>query len=136
MANPPGWLGLGMVPPQTAQRFGLDAAPVAANGRVEFTARALGAMLWSAATDPRRRVCIDYADLPAAVWQQVAVHFGLEIDAAAIERMTEQSRFYSKDPAAQPFSQASPEDRPVTEAMREAAERFAEPGYRALASLA
>jgi hypothetical protein len=104
--------------------------------RPEFTARALGAMLWSAATDPRRRLCIDHADLPAAVWQRIAPHFGLEIDAAAIERMTEQSRFYSKDPAAQPFSQAGPEDRPVTEAMQEAAERFAEPGYRALASLA
>jgi hypothetical protein len=87
-----------------------------------------------AATDPRRRLCIDHADLPAAAWQRIAPHFGLEIDAAAIERMTEQSRFYSKDPAAQPFSQPSPQDRPVTEAMREAAERFAEPGYRALAT--
>ena len=57
-------------------------------------------MLWSAATDPGGRVCIDHADLPAAVWQRVAPHFGIEIDAAAIERMTERSRFYSKDPAA------------------------------------
>jgi hypothetical protein len=68
------------------------------------------------------------------VWQRVAPHFGLEIDSAAIERMAEQSRFYSKDPALRPFSEAGPDDRPVSEAMREAAQRFAEPGYRALAS--
>ena len=68
------------------------------------------------------------------MWQRVAPHFGLEIDAAAIERMTEESRFYSKDPAPRVFSGDCPERRPVTDAMREAAERFAEPGYRALAS--
>jgi hypothetical protein len=101
--------------------------------RSEFTARALGAMLWSAATDPGRRICIDHAELPAAVWQRVAAHFGLEIDAAAIERMTEQSLFYSKDAAPRAFSGDVPEQHPVTDAMREAAERFAEPGYRLLA---
>jgi len=134
LANPPGWLGRQTASPRAARLFGLDSAAVPAMTRDEFTARALGAMLESAATDPGRRLCIDHADLPAASWRRVAPHFGLEIDTAAIERMTEQSRFYSKDPALQPFSEAGPEYRPVTEAMREAAERFAEPGYRALAS--
>jgi hypothetical protein len=91
-------------------------------------------MLWSAATDPGRRLCIDHAELPAAVWQRVAAHFGLEINAAAIERMTELSRFYSKDPTPRVFHGDGSERGPVTDAMREAAERFAEPGYRALAS--
>jgi hypothetical protein len=134
LANPPGWLGLGMVPAQTSRRFGLDPGAAEAISRPEFTARALGAMLWSAATDPGGRLCIDYDELPAAVWQQVAVHFGLEIDAAAIERMTEQSRFYSKDSEPQVFSGDTLERRPMSDAIREAAERFAEPGYRALAS--
>ena len=61
-------------------------------------------------------------------------HFGLEIDADAIERMSEESRFYSKDAAPRVFSGDAPEHRPVTDAIREAAERFAEPGYCALAS--
>jgi hypothetical protein len=134
VANPPGWLGRQTASPRAARLFGLDPAAVPAMTRAEFTARALGAMLESAATDPGQRLCIDHADLPAAIWQRVAPHFGLEIDTAAIERMTDQSRFYSKDPAPQPFSEAGPENRPVTEAMREAAQRFAEPGYRALAS--
>jgi hypothetical protein len=132
LANPPGWLGSQTVPPRTARHFGID--PAADMTLPEFTARALGAMVWSAATDPGGRLCIDHADLPAAVWQRVAPHFGLEIDAVAIKRMTEQSRFYSKDPTSQAFSEPDPQDRPVTEEMREAAERFAEPGYRALAS--
>jgi hypothetical protein len=134
LANPPGWLGLGATPPATARLFGLDPVAVPARGRVEFTARALGAMLWSAATDPNRRLSIDYADLPAAIWRQVAPHFGIEADAASVERMTEESRFYSKDAAPREFSVGAGERRPMTDAIREAAERFAEPGYRALAT--
>ncbi len=135
LANPPGWLARHAAP-RAAQLFGLDPAAVLTAAGVEFTARALGAMLESAAADPHRRLCIDHADLPDAVWRRAAPHFGLELDTAAIEQMTEQSRFYSKDPARRPFSDPGLGYRPVTEAMREAAERFAEPGYRALASRA
>ena len=102
--------------------------------RAEFAARALGAMLEAAATDPARRLSIDHADLPAAVWKRVAPHLGFEADRAAIERMTQESRFYAKDPAPRVFAGDASERRPMTDAMREAAQRFAEPGYRALAS--
>ncbi len=136
LAAPPGWLGHQVVPPQTAQLFGIDPATVPTMTRAEFAARALGAMLLSAATGPARRLCIDHAELPNAVWQRVAPHFGIEIDAPAIERMTEQSRFYSKAGEAQQFSGDDPERRPVTDEIRDAAQRFAEPGYRQLASRA
>jgi hypothetical protein len=72
--------------------------------------------------------------LPAAVWRRVAPHFGIEIDLATIERMTEQSEFYSKDSEPQAFSDDQQERRPVTDEMREAARRFAESGYRLLAA--
>jgi hypothetical protein len=136
LAEPPGWLGLQAAPPRAAQRFGLDPAAVPAMPRAEFAARALGAMLEAAASDPDRRLLIDYADLPAAVWQRVAPHFGLEADSAAVERMLEESRFYAKAPGARVFAGDAPQRRPITDAMREAAQRFAEPGYRALASMA
>jgi hypothetical protein len=132
LAKPPGWLGLQAAPQGAARRFGLDPAAVPAMGRAEFAARALGAMLEAAAIDPARRLCIDHADLPAAVWNRVAPHLRLETDAAAIRRMIDESRFYSKDPAPRLFSGDAPERRPVTDAMREAAQRFAEAGYRAL----
>jgi len=134
LAKPPGWLGLQAAPERAARRLGLDPAAVPTMGREEFGARALGAMLEAAATDSAQRLCIDHADLPAAVWQRVAPHFGLDADAAAIERMVEESRFYAKDPAARVFAGDEPERRPMTDAMRQAAQRFAEPGYRALAS--
>jgi hypothetical protein len=134
LATPPDWLGHQEPQPQIARHFGIDPATVSTMTRAEFTARALGAMLFSASTGPARRVCIDHAELPTAVWQRVAPHFGIEIDAAAIERMTEQAKVYSKDTEAQQFSGDDPAFRPVTDEMGEAAQRFAEPGYRQLAS--
>jgi len=134
LATPPGWLGLQAPPQRAVRRFGLDPAAVSAMTRAEFAARALGAMLDAAATDSAGRICIDHADLPAAVWQRVAPHFGLQADPAAIERMIEESRFYAKDPASGIFTGDAPDRRPMTGAMRDAAQRFAEPGYRALAS--
>jgi hypothetical protein len=131
LANPPGWLGLQAAPQQAARRFGLDQAAVPAMGLVEFAARVLGALLEAAMRDPAQRLCIDHADLPDAIWQRVAPHLGLEIGQSAIDRMIEESRYYSKDSAPRLFV---PEHRPVTDEMREAAQRFAEPGYRALAS--
>ena len=140
LAEPPGWLGLQAEPARAARRFGFDPVLVRPPSRpchvTEFAARALGAMLEAAASDPARRLCIDHADLPAAVWERVVPHFGLEADATAIERMTAESRFYAKDPAsARFFVGDDPGRRPMTDAMRVAAERFAERAYRALASL-
>jgi hypothetical protein len=136
LAEPPGWLGLQGRPERAERLFGLDASAVPAMSRVEFAARVLGAMLDAAATDPYPRLLIDYADLPAAVWQRVAPHFGLEADAVVIERMTEEARFYSKDSAPRVFAGDAGERRPVSDEMRSAAERFAQPGYRTVASRA
>ena len=48
--------------------------------------------------------------------------------------MTEESRFYAKDLEPRIFTGDILEQRPMTDEIREAARRFAEPGYRALAS--
>ncbi len=134
LAEPPGWLGLQAAPDRAARRFGLDPAAVPNMARVEFAARALGAMLEAAATDTAQRLCIDHADLPAAVWERVASHFGLETDPAAITRMVDESRFYSKDPARRVFAGDVPQRRPITNEIRDAARCFAGPGYHALAA--
>ncbi len=132
LANPPGWLGPRADPRAVARRFGLDPAEIPGMARAEFAARVLGAMLQSAAIDPARRLCVDHADLPDAVWQRVAPHFGLSTDAAAIARMIDESRLYSKDPAGRVFAGDAAKLRPITGEIRAAARRFAEPGYRAL----
>jgi hypothetical protein len=133
LAKPPGWLGYQVPPVQTALRFGIDPALMPTMTREEFAARALGSMLFSAATGPPRRICVDHAELPSAVWQRVAPHFGIEIDSSAIERMTEQSRYYSKESEPQQFSGRESEARPTTAEMTDTVERFAGPGYRQLA---
>ncbi|SPM29318.1 hypothetical protein [Mycobacterium terramassiliense] len=130
LAKPPGWLGLQAEPHSAARRFGLDPTAIPTMARPEFAARALGAMLEAAATDPARRLCIDHADLPNAVWERVLPHLGLAADPVAVERMIEESRFYSKDPARLVFT--TDQHPPMTDAIHEAAQRFAEPGYRAL----
>ncbi|OSC21907.1 hypothetical protein B8W69_27595 [Mycobacterium vulneris] len=135
LANPPGWLGLQAAPDRAAARFGLDPAAVPAMTREEFAARALGAMLQAAASDPVGRLCVDHADLPAAVWQRVVPHFGFDADPTAITRMTVQSRLYAKDFAPRIFTGDLPEQRPMTDDMVRAAQRFAEVGYRGLASV-
>lgn len=133
LAEPPGWLRLQDWPQGAQQRFGIDPATVPAMTRAEFAAHALGAMLAAAAADPAGRLCIDHTELPDAVWQRVIPHFGLDADDAAIARMVEESRFYSKASAPRVFAGDDPERRSVTPEIREAAQRFAESGYRALA---
>jgi len=135
LAEPPGWLRLQDWPQTAKQRFGMDPAAVPTMTRTEFAAHALGAMLAAvAATDPTGRLCVDHAELPDATWQRVAPHFGLDADDAAVTRMTEESRFYSKDSAPRVFTGDAPEQRAVTEEIRQAARQIAEPGYRLLAS--
>jgi hypothetical protein len=134
LAEPPGWLRLQDWPRSAAQRFGLDPAAVPAMTRVEFAARAVGAMLAAAATDSADRICVDHADLPDAIWQRAAPHFRLESDSVAVERMTEESRFYSKSATPRVFHGDAPADGLLTDEIRDAAQRFAGPGYRVLAS--
>ncbi|SOX56705.1 hypothetical protein MAAFP003_5413 [Mycobacterium ahvazicum] len=133
LAEPPGWLQPPADLVKAAQLFKIDPTLVPTMEHAEFASRALAAMLEAAATQPAGRLVLDYADLPDAVWTRAAPHFGLQTGAGAIERMAEQSRFYSKDPTPRPFTGA--EDRPVSGPTREIAERFAGPGYRGLNSL-
>ncbi|BBY23800.1 hypothetical protein [Mycobacterium stomatepiae] len=130
LADPPGWLGTRAAIGNAAQLLGIDQALVPTMGRAEFASRALGAMLEAAANDPAGRLVLDYAELPDAVWTHAAAHFGLDTSPTAIERMAEESRFYSKDPTPRPFAKGT--DGPVPDALRQAAERFAEPVYREL----
>ena len=133
LANPPGWLGHRMVPAQTSRRFGLDPGAVRGDvaSRVHRPRTRRDAVVgrdrsWSAALYRLRRSSRRGVAAGGCAFRD-------RIDAAAIERMTEQSRFYSKDsePQAFPAIAGTPPDERRD---AEAAERFAEPGYRALAS--
>jgi hypothetical protein len=133
LAEPPGWLGPRAAIDKVAQLFGIDRAVAPTMERAEFASRALGTMFEAAEHNSAGRLVIDHADLPHAAWTRAAPHFGLETSPAEIDRMTEQAGFYSKEPTPRPFD-GTAEDRPVSDTVRLAAQRFAEPGYRALTS--
>lgn len=84
--RPPGWLGL------------VDAGRQAASPE-EKVAHVLGAFCDSAARlDASRGRLVRYESLPGAVWDIVAPHFSLAIDAAGRQRMTMVAGTQSKSP--------------------------------------
>jgi hypothetical protein len=86
LERPPGWLGL------------VDAGRQAATPE-EKVAGVLGAFCDSAARlDAARGRVVKYESLPGAVWDIVAPHFSLAIDAAGRQRMKEIAGSQSKSP--------------------------------------
>ncbi|MDP9199107.1 MAG: hypothetical protein M3O07_07835 [Pseudomonadota bacterium] len=86
LERPPGWLGL------------VDAGRQAATPE-EKVAQVLGAFCDSAARlDAARGRLVRYESLPGAVWDIVAPHFSLAIDAAGRQRMQEIAGVQSKSP--------------------------------------
>lgn len=101
--GPPGWLALRDRPAQVAHQFGLD--PARLPGRMdgfEFAGRLVAAMLDAAlATD----ACIvDYDELPDAVPDIVAPHFGIACSAGDRAAMEELARYHAKRADAVPFT--------------------------------
>ncbi len=97
----------------------------------ESVARLYGAFCEAAARlDPGRGRLVPYEALPAAVWEIVAPHFSLTIDAGQRSRMAEAARTHAKSPLgkAAPFVR---DDRPKQAAasavLRQAMESFARP---------
>lgn len=86
LERPPGWLGL------------VDAGRQAAAPE-EKVAQVLGAFCDAAARlDAARGRLVRYESLPGAVWDIVAPHFSLAIDAAGRQRMKEIAGIQSKSP--------------------------------------
>jgi hypothetical protein len=84
--RPPGWLGL------------VDAGRLAASPE-EKVAHVFAAFCESAVRlDAGRGRLVRYESLPGAVWDVVAPHFSLAIDAAGRQRMADSARIQSKSP--------------------------------------
>jgi hypothetical protein len=125
LAGPPGWLTPD--PVRAHYLFGIPAAEAATLDRVQYCARVLRSLLEAASS--ARCLVIDYRDLPEAVWSRVAPHFGIEPDAADIERMGQEARFSAKTAGSVPFSASAA---PIP-ALIEAAASALNPLYQTLA---
>jgi hypothetical protein len=128
----PGMLGLpGAMNPAI---FGMSLDDIIAMSREEWCARVLSGFLQSALDhrgDPAG-LFINYRDLPAAIWGNVAQHFRIEFDEGEIGLMRDTAQFHAKMPS-QPFATDSAlkqlDASPVESAL---AEEFLYPLYRQL----
>lgn len=126
--------------PERAARW-LAAAPgeIAAMSDEEYVARFLGRLCCRALeeaerADAGRHLLLDYRELPAAVWTDVARLFGIVLTPEDEARMADLSTIYSKDASGRHrFEQDSAEkERDVTPRMRDAIGRWAAEPYRRL----
>ena len=101
LKNPAGWIWDG---DQPAAPFAKAIDPEGASrSREEYVARLYGAFCDAAfRLEPARGRLVDYASLPAALWEAVAPHFGLPIDGTLRARMQETATMNSKAPVGRP----------------------------------
>ena len=105
----------------------------------ERVAHAYGAVCDAACRlAPARGRLVAYDTLPAAVWDVIAPHFGLAVDAAGRERMAGAARGNAKAPLAKPAafsSDSAKKQSAASPALRAAVEVFARPNLIRLFAL-
>jgi hypothetical protein len=112
----PGWLERDRLQRLAPHLFGIPAELAASLGEAALCVRALRALLDSAASSDA--AIVDYRDLPAAVWRDVAPRFGMPIDDADLARMREEAQYSAKEPGRVRFSDvASPSPSAEIEAL-------------------
>lgn len=128
LADPPGWLASG----RAAWAETIFEGAAGAVGDADFFVHALAAMLAAATEIAGGALFLDYADLPAAVWERVTPFLDIALTAADVARMRREASFYAKDPASRPFTGDDPARPALSAAMRALVVERAEPFYRAI----
>jgi hypothetical protein len=134
LARPAGWMrgndGAAAVLRRVVDPAGASKTPE------EFVARLYGAFCAAVSRlDPARGRLLDYADLPGAIWTEVAPHFGFAVDEAQRARMGQAARVDAKAPLDQGREFARDDQSKqaaATPALRAAIDRFAWPELQRL----
>lgn len=137
LAQPPGWF---QDAAQASQGLaGLVDPDGAAQSREEFVARTYGAFCAAAARlDAGHGKLVPYESLPAAVWNVVAPHFALSVDAAQRVRMAQEARRQAKAPigkASEFVSDTALKRRAASPELRRAIDACARPQLQRLVRL-
>ena len=137
LARPPGWFQ-GTADAARGLAARVDPERVS-KSREEFVARAYGAFCAAAAgLDVSRGRLVPYESLPAAVWDMVAPHFSLSIDASQRDRIAEAARRPAKAPigsVAEFRSDVAAKQDAASAELRRAIDAFARPQLERLARL-
>ena len=134
LGQPAGWIWDGQGP---AAAFGKYIDPESASrSREEYLARLYGAFCESAnRLDATRGRLVRYESLPAAVWDVIAPHFGLSVDATLRARMQETATMNSKAPVGRPAKfagDAAEKQAAAGDELRRAIEAHARPALNRL----
>ena len=137
LASPPGWFQ-GKAEAASGLVARVDPGR-AAKSREELVARAYAAFCAAAAgLDVRRGRLVPYQSLPEAVWDIVAPHFSLSIDAAQRDRIAEAARRHAKAPVSAPkefTSDAAAKQEAASAELRRAIDALARPQLERLTRL-
>ncbi len=113
MKAPPGWLALRNRPLAAARMFGVEPGELTGVDGFEFAARLLAAMFDGA--EQLDACVVDYLDLPGAVPDVIAPHFGISLDESDRAAMADLARYHAKAMEPVPFSDDSAQKRAVPE---------------------
>jgi hypothetical protein len=134
LRQPAGWIWDGDTPSAPFRRL-IDPGG-AAQSRESYVTRLYAAFCKAAGRlDPRRGALVDYAELPPAVWQSVAPHFGLAVDAGLRARMQAAAAMSAKAPIGRPQAFAcdgAAKQAAAGEALRRAVDEHALPALQRL----
>jgi hypothetical protein len=123
----------GCLPPEL---LGLTVAEVGAMNLDEYLARVLGRLLETVAnSDPASKTApllVAYRDLPAAVPDRIAPHFGIEVSAAARSLMLEKAQRDAKNPFVPFVADSTEKQRRASEQLRGYSDRWCQPHYDVL----
>ncbi len=116
---------------------GLPAERLFSMAREEYAARALGILCESALahSNDEKALFIEYNELPAAVFDKIAEHFGLELADADVESMRAASTVHAKTGEKNYSSDSDKNRAEVSDEVRRAAEEFIRPAYDKLRKL-
>jgi hypothetical protein len=78
---------------------------------------------------------VEYRQLPAIAWGDLARHFGIQLTAEEIERLQQAAAFDAKEPNRRFESDTAAKNREATEPMRRMAGEWIAPHYRKLEEL-
>jgi hypothetical protein len=135
MNDRPGWLAAG----SSTELFAADVGAADAVSSFELLAAKLLAAFAAAAArlDAPRGLVVDYAQLPAQVWERIASHFGMHPDGPSLARMASAGRQNAKAPLGQEhvFTPDGARKRSqATPALVQAIDAIARPAWAALAT--
>jgi beta-phosphoglucomutase-like phosphatase (HAD superfamily) len=102
----------------------------------EYASRVIGKLCRCACLSADHAgLLVNYTQLPEAVWQEIAAHFGIRFSSAEVETMRNIAAFHAKHPRAKFAPDGEFKRLGISSVARQAAARWIQPHYQELEKL-